>query len=67
MGDGAEAVTTRYQRNYARLACLAPDIQRAILDGVQPADLTLSRLITGELPLSWAEQRQVFGFDAPHA
>jgi len=40
---------------------LAPDITKAILDGRQPADLELDRLLNG-IPLAWAEQRQAFGF-----
>jgi site-specific DNA recombinase len=62
--DCQQAVGTCYARNLARLACLAPDIQSAILVGAQPADLTLNRLITAELPLSWREQRAVLGFAA---
>jgi site-specific DNA recombinase len=36
---------------------LAPDIVEAILDGRQPPDLTVQKLLHG-LPLSWAEQRE---------
>ena len=50
---------------YERLAYLAPDIVRAIVDGRQPRSLnarTLARL--GSLPLSWSEQRAMLGFAA---
>jgi site-specific DNA recombinase len=40
---------------------LAPDIVEAILDGRQPADLTVQKLLRS-LPLAWAEQRQRLGF-----
>jgi len=40
---------------------LAPDIVEAILDGRQPADLTVRKLLRS-LPLAWAEQRQRLGF-----
>jgi DNA invertase Pin-like site-specific DNA recombinase len=40
---------------------LAPDIVEAILDGRQPADLTVQKLLR-TLPLAWAEQRQRLGF-----
>jgi site-specific DNA recombinase len=40
---------------------LAPDIVEAILDGRQPADLTVQKLLRS-LPLPWAEQRQGLGF-----
>lgn len=44
------------------LACLAPDIVSAIVEGRQPLSLT-ARALTGiELPLAWSEQRTVLGF-----
>jgi hypothetical protein len=56
-----EGVTERYVSRIMRLAFLAPDIVEAILDGYQPVDLELERLIKG-IPLVWEEQRRVFGF-----
>ena len=45
------------------LSFLAPDIVEAILDGRQPTELTAGRLKgVRDLPLSWAEQRQILGF-----
>jgi DNA invertase Pin-like site-specific DNA recombinase len=45
-----------------RLAFLAPDIVEAILEGRQPVDLTAARLTRlSDLPVSWAEQRRLFG------
>ncbi|MHA1179969.1 MAG: hypothetical protein ACTSSR_04500 [Alphaproteobacteria bacterium] len=45
------------------LAFLAPDIVEAILEGRQPVELTAARLKRArDLPVSWAEQRQVLGF-----
>jgi len=41
---------------------LAPDIVEMILDGRQPADLTLAKLMTS-FPGTWAAQRQAFGID----
>lgn len=55
----------RHMERTARLAYLAPDIVRAIVEGRQPKSLnarTLARL--GSLPLSWAEQRAMLGFAA---
>jgi hypothetical protein len=40
---------------------LAPDIVEAILDGRQPANLTVQKLLRS-LPLAWAEQRRRLGF-----
>ena len=45
------------------LACLAPDITQAILDGTQPPNLTLGSL-RRPLPLAWTEQRRALGFPA---
>ena len=44
-----------------RLAFLAPDITAAILDGKQPAALTVVKLYK-PLPLDWPTQRQMLGF-----
>ena len=43
------------------MANLAPDIQKAIVDGLVPRDLTLKRLRKG-IPEAWVDQRKVFGF-----
>jgi site-specific DNA recombinase len=39
-----------------RISWLAPEIMQSILDGKQPANLTTSTLLNGDLPLSWSEQ-----------
>ena len=46
------------------LAFLAPDIVEAILQGRQPVELTALRLKRIGLPLSWAEQRRLLGFES---
>ncbi len=46
----------------AALACLAPDIITAIVQGRQPAALTSRSLLEAELPLAWSDQRRVLGF-----
>jgi site-specific DNA recombinase len=53
----------RHLERIARLAYLAPDIVKAILDGRQPRQVTarsLSRL--GALPLAWSDQHKMLGF-----
>ena len=55
-----KAPETQYGRRLVSLAFLAPDLQRAILDGTQPADLTLDHLMAKPLPAEWAAQRQLF-------
>jgi site-specific DNA recombinase len=49
-----------YQRRLVRLALLAPDIQRAIIDGRQPRGLTLAQLMKIDMPLDWEAQRAAF-------
>ncbi len=45
------------------LAFLAPDIVEAILDGQQPADLDLERLLKG-IPHAWQDQQHAFGLQS---
>ena len=56
-----------YLTTLVRLTYLAPDIVRAILDGRQPLDLSLTRLMTSTkaLPHGWADQRRYLGFPTP--
>lgn len=58
----AKAHPDSYIRRLGQLAFLAPDIQRAILDGHQPPGLTVKRLLTCNIPDDWQEQRRVLGF-----
>ncbi len=46
-----------YLRMLLKLAFLAPDIQRGILEGRQPGSLNLQQLIKMDIPLCWKEQR----------
>ena len=46
----------------AALACLAPDIVTAIVEGRQPAALTARTLHDIDLWLAWADQRALLGF-----
>ncbi|EYD75857.1 Site-specific recombinase, DNA invertase Pin-like protein [Rubellimicrobium mesophilum DSM 19309] len=57
-----ESRSESFIRSRAELAFLSPRIQEAILDGRQPVDLTLERIIRTPLPLDWSEQERVFGF-----
>jgi len=58
----ARGIDDPYLRKLTRLAFLAPDIQRAILEGRQPPALKLADLLASELPLSWDQQRRQLGF-----
>lgn len=45
-----------------RVNYLAPDIQAAIVDGLQPANLSRNKVLFGPLPLDWEQQRRLLGF-----
>lgn len=57
----AEDLEQKYVTRIYRLNFLAPKIKEAILDGMQPGTLTLSRLMQ-DIPLSWQEQEHLYGF-----
>ena len=60
----AEGVTDRYVGHLIPLAFLAPELVAGILSGTQPVDLTTETLTKRtHLPLSWAEQGTLLGFD----
>lgn len=46
----------------AKLACLAPDIVTAIVQGRQPVKLTPGKLLAVDLPIAWADQKRLLGF-----
>lgn len=54
------APSTPYRRRLVRLAFLAPELQRQILEGRQPPGLTRSRLIAADIPLDWSAQAEMF-------
>jgi site-specific DNA recombinase len=58
----AETIPRTYVGSVIPFALLAPDITEAILEGTQPIDLNLDRLINLSLPIDWVEQRSVLGF-----
>jgi len=58
-----EGVSPSYFTRLVRLSYLAPDITEAILDGRQPPDLTVNKLLAhSRLPLVWHQQRTVLRF-----
>jgi len=64
----ANQLTSQYSRRYLwqllRISFLAPDILTAIIEGRQPPSLTGRRLLrVTDLPLDWAGQRRVLGFN----
>jgi hypothetical protein len=58
-----EGIGKRYVSRMIRLAFLAPAMVESIVAGRQPPELTTQLLSTsGDLPLSWRAQEQLFGF-----
>jgi site-specific DNA recombinase len=51
-------------RQRVQLAFLSPAIVEAILAGRQPEGLTLTQLVTSDIPLDWDEQWSALGFEA---
>ena len=51
-----------YERKLLRLAFLAPDIQRDILEGRHPRTLNLEQLMQTSIPPGWDEQRKTLGW-----
>jgi hypothetical protein len=58
----SEQLPRTYVSSVIPFALLAPDITEAILEGTQPIDLNLDRLINVSIPLEWVEQCSVLGF-----
>lgn len=56
----AAAPASLYERRLVRLAFLAPVLQVAIFEGLQPAHLMLEQLIQRPFPIDWNEQRSIF-------
>ena len=44
------------------IACLAPDIVVAVIEGQQPEGFSASALLAADLPMDWVSQRRVLGF-----
>ena len=60
----AEGMGRRYVANLIPLAFLAADVVASILSGTQPVELTTQELTKRiDLPLDWAEQNALLGFD----
>ena len=55
---GDAAPLGEHRRRLVRLAYLAPDLQRAILERRHTPKLTLAALMAADLPLSWGAQRR---------
>ena len=56
----AEKINSSYVSRLLRMTLLAPSIVEAILDGRQPAEMTLAGLMA-PFAVSWAEQARTLG------
>ena len=50
-----------YIRTRIPLAFLAPKVQAAVLDGRQPPDLSVAKLLRDGIPMDWSTQGKIFG------
>jgi site-specific DNA recombinase len=59
-----EQLSANYVYRLLRLPALAPDIITAIVNGKNPPQLTAKKLmrLTPQIPVDWAEQRKLLGF-----
>lgn len=53
-----------WSRQRMAIGLLAPDIQKALLQGSVPASLCPDRLLSREMPLEWEEQRRYLGISS---
>jgi DNA invertase Pin-like site-specific DNA recombinase len=58
-------VTERYVSRIIRCAFLAPTLIEAILQGRQPPELTLDKML-GDMPIDWAKQTKEMEFSSRH-
>jgi hypothetical protein len=63
LGLGGRADPRGHLRRVSQLTLLAPGLVEAMLDGRQPADMTLPRLLA-PFPAGWAEHRAIPGASA---
>ncbi len=59
-----EGLSREFVGRILRLTYLAPDIVTAIVDGIYPKTLTLTKILTSPIPILWQEQRQKYGFSS---
>lgn len=59
-----EGLSREFVGKVLRLTYLAPDIVMAIIDGVYPKTLTLTKILNSSIPVLWSEQRLKYGFNS---
>ena len=58
----AEKINTSYVSRILRMTLLAPEVVEKIVDGRQPTELTLAKLMT-PFPVEWKGQIELFGIE----
>lgn len=58
----SEGYSNSYIRTRMPMALLSPSIQKAILNGRHPIELTADTIARKTLPIIWSEQKQLLGF-----
>ena len=58
----SEKASERYMSRIMHLDGLSPRIKDAIVEGRQPIDVTLKKLLRQTPALDWSEQERQFGF-----
>ncbi len=59
-----EKINTSYVSRVQRLTLLAPEIIEMTLNGSQPTNLTMAKLVK-PFPVEWEAQRRFLGIDRP--
>jgi len=59
--DRMVAPANEWTRARIAIGLLAPDIQKALLQGTAPPHLDPDRLLARDIPLAWEEQRRFLG------
>lgn len=59
----SEGHSNSYVRTRLPMALLSPAIQKAIINGRQPVELTADTIARKTLPICWVEQEKMLGFD----
>lgn len=60
-----ENISGRYLRARLQMAFLSPRIQKAILEGTQPAHLSTETFVRMDIPMEWSKQEPALGFATP--
>ena len=52
-------ISPRYLRGILQFNFMSPNLKKKIMSGWMPSKISTQKLLTGRLPLSWAEQEEL--------